>query len=96
MIQTGFANQKQVLSALNIQQIPQVSEQIAKQFTELTTNVSRSVGVFNQLSLNALDAARENVKIYNRTVDAVTDFNDNLLKTWTSYRSAQQQQFYRA
>jgi hypothetical protein len=96
MIQTGFANQKQVLSALNIQQIPQVSEQIAKQFTELTTNVSRSVGVFNQLSLNALDAARENVKIYNRTVDAVTDFSDNLLKTWTSYWSAQQQQFYRA
>ena len=96
MIQTGFANQKQVISALNIPQVPQVSEQIAKQFTELTTNVSRSVGVFNQLSLNALDVARENVKNYNRTVDAVTDFNDNLLKTWTSYWSAQQQQFYRA
>lgn len=96
VIQTGFANQKQVLSAMNIPQVPQVSEQIAKQFTELTTNVSRSVGVFNQLSVNALDAARENVKIYNRTVDAVTDFNDNLLKTWTSYWSAQQQQFYRA
>ena len=96
MIQTGFANQKQVISALNIPQVPQVSEQIAKQFTELTTNVSRSVAVFNQLSLNALDAARENIKIYNRTVDAVTDFNDNLLKTWTSYWSAQQQQFYRA
>ena len=96
MIQTGFANQKQMISALNIPQVPQLSEQIAKQFTELTTNVSRSVGVFNQLSLNALDAARENVKIYNRTVDAVTDFNDNLLKTWTSYWSAQQQQFNRA
>lgn len=96
MIQTGFANQKQVISALNIPQVPQVLEQIAKQFAELTTSVSRSVGVFNQLSLNALDAARENVKIYNRTVDAVTDFNDNLLKTWTSYWSAQQQQFYRA
>lgn len=96
MIQTGFANQKQMISALNIPKVPQLSEQIAKQFTELTTNVSRSVGVFNQLSLNALDAARENVKIYNRTVDAVTDFNDNLLKTWTSYWSAQQQQFNRA
>jgi hypothetical protein len=46
--------------------------------------------------VNALDAARENVKIYNRTVDAVTDFNNNILKTWTSYWSAQQQQFYRA
>jgi hypothetical protein len=43
-----------------------------------------------------LDAARENVKIYNRTVDAVTDFNNNLLKAWTSHWSAQQQQFHKA
>jgi hypothetical protein len=46
--------------------------------------------------VNGLDTARENVKIYNRTVDAVTDFNNNLLKAWTSYWTAQQQQFYRA
>ena len=48
------------------------------------------------ITLNALDAARENLKIYNRTVDAVTDFNSNLVKTWTSYWSAQQQHIYRA
>lgn len=96
MIQTAFANQKQVASTLNNPQFPQVSEQIAKQSAEITNNVIRSVGIFNQLSVNALDAARENVKIYNRTVDAITDFNNNLLKTWTSYWSAQQQQFYRA
>ena len=96
MIQSAFANQKQVTSTLNIPQFPQVSEQIAKQSAEITNNVIRSVGIFNQLSVNVLDAARENVKIYNRTVDAVTDFNNNLLKAWTSYWSAQQQQFYRA
>jgi hypothetical protein len=96
MIQTAFANQKQVASTLNIPQFQQVSEQIAKHSTEVTSNIIRSVGIFNQLSVNALDAARENVKIYNRTVDAATDFNNNLLKTWTSYWSAQQQQFYRA
>jgi methyl-accepting chemotaxis protein len=96
MIQIAFANQKQVASTLNIPQFPQVSEQIAKQSAEITNNVIRSVGIFNQLSVNALDAARENVKIYNRTVDAVTDFNNNLLKTWTSYWAAQQQQIYRA
>lgn len=96
MIQTAFANQKQVASTLNIPQFPQVSEQIEKQATEVTSNIIRSVGIFNQLSVNGLDAARENVKIYNRTVDAVTDFNNNLLKTWTSYWSAQQQQLYRA
>jgi hypothetical protein len=96
MIETAFADQKQVASTLNIPQFPQVSEQITKKSEEITSNVIRSAGVFNQLSVNALDAARENVKIYNRMVDAVTDFNNNLLKTWTSYWSAQQQQFYRA
>lgn len=96
MIETAFANQKQVASTLNIPQFPQVSEQITKKSAEITSNVIRSAGIFNQLSVNALDAARENVKIYNRTVDAFTDFNNNLLKTWTSYWSAQQQQFYRA
>jgi hypothetical protein len=100
MIQTAFANQKQVVFTLNIPQFPQVSEQIAKQSTEVTNNVIRSVGIFNQLTVNALDAARENVKIYNRTVDAVADFNHNLLKAWTSYwysqQQQQQQQFHRA
>ena len=99
MVQTAFANQKEVGIALNIPQFPQVSEQIAKHSTEVTNNVIRSVGIFNQLSVNALDAARENVKIYNRTVDAVADFNNNLLKAWTSYWYSQQQQlqqFHRA
>ena len=96
MIQTAFANQKHIASSLNLPQVTQISEPIARQSTEIANNVIRSVGIFNQLSVNALDAARENVKIYNRTVDAVTDFNDNILKAWTSYWSAQQQQFYRA
>jgi hypothetical protein len=95
-IQTAFANQKQVYSALNLAQFPQASEQVVKQTTEIMNNVIRSIGIFNQLGINALDAARENVKIYNSTVDAVTDFNNNLLKAWTSYWSAQQQQFNRA
>ena len=96
VIQTAFANQKQVLSGLNIPQNPQISEQVAKQFTEITSNVIRSVGIFNQLGVNALDAARENLKIYNRTVDAFTEYNDNVLKAWTSYWSAQQQHFHTA
>jgi hypothetical protein len=95
-IQTAFANQKQVYSTPNLAQFQQASEQAVKQTTEITNNVIRSIGIFNQLGINALDAARENVKIYNSTVDAVTDFNNNLLKAWTSYWSAQQQQFNRA
>lgn len=102
MIQTAFANQKQVVAhAVNTPQALQVTEEIAKQSTEVTNSIIRSVGIFNQLGVTALDSARENVKIYGRTVDTLTDFNNNILKAWTSYWSSPQQQqlqqqFYRA
>ena len=102
MIQTAFANQKQVVAhTLNTPQALQVSEEFAKQSTEVTNSIIRSVGIFNQLGVTALDSARENVKIYGRTVDALTDFNNNVLKACTSYWSSPQQQqlqqqFYRA
>ncbi len=101
MIQTAFANQKQfIVNAPNIPQTPQapqVSEVVANQSTEITNSIIRSVGIFNQLAVTALDSAREHVNIYKRTVDAVTDFNSNILKAWTSYwNSQQQQQFQRA
>ena len=98
MIQAAFANQKQVVAhAPNTPQALQVSEEIAKQSTEVTNSIIRSVGIFNQLGITALDSAREHVNIYKRTVDAVTDFNNNILKAWTSYWNLQQQQqFHRA
>jgi hypothetical protein len=100
MIQTAFANQKQFAAHVpNFPQTPQVSEEIAKQSTDVTNSIVRSVGIFNQLGVTALDSARENVKIYSRSVDALTDFNNNIVKAWTSYWSSPQhqlQQFNRA
>ncbi|MDQ3961878.1 MAG: hypothetical protein M3230_05285 [Thermoproteota archaeon] len=97
MIQTAFANQKQFIAhAPNIPQALQVSEAVANQSTEIANSVIRSVGIFNQLGVTALDSAREHVNIYKRTVDAVTDFNNNIVKAWTSYWNSQQQQLNRA
>jgi hypothetical protein len=100
MIQTAFANHKQfIVHAPNFPQTLQMSEAVANQSTEITNSIIRSVGVFNQLGVTALDSAREHVNIYKRTVDAVTDFNNDLLKAWTSYGNSQQQQlqqFHRA
>lgn len=100
MIQTAFANQKQFIAhAPNVPQALQVSEAVANQSTEVTNTVIHSVGIYNQLGITALDATREHVNIYKRTVDAVTDFNNNIAKAWTSYWNSQQQhqqQFYRA
>ena len=100
MIQTAFANQKQFIAhAPNVPQALQVSEAVANQSTEVTNTVIHSVGIYNQLGITALDATREHVNIYKRTVDAVTDFNNNIAKAWTSYWNSQPQlqqlQFHR-
>ena len=100
MIQTLFANHKQfIVHAPNFPQTLQMSEVVANQSTEITNSIIRSIGIFNQLGVTALDSAREHVNIYKRTVDAATDFNNDLLKAWTSYGNSQQQllqQFHRA
>jgi acetyl/propionyl-CoA carboxylase alpha subunit len=70
------------------------TEQFRKQSNEITNNTIRAVGINNQLTINALDATRENLKIYNKTIDAVTEFNSNAAKAWNLFFSTQQQQFY--
>jgi hypothetical protein len=96
MIQTAFANQKRFnVHAPNIApigQASQVSEVVANQSTEITNSIIRSVGIFNQLAVTGLDSAREYVNTYKRTVDAITDFNNNIMNAWTSYWNLQQQQ----
>jgi len=96
MIQTAFSTQKQVTSVWNwpATTIP-YGDLFTRQSNEMTNNAIRSVGINNQLTINALDAARENLKIYNRTVDAVTDFNTNVAKAWTTFFAQQQAQFTR-
>jgi hypothetical protein len=94
MIQTAFAAQKQYASTINVPAMP-YGDLFTRQSNEMTNNAIRSVGINNQLTINALDAARENLKIYNRTVDAVTDFSTNVAKAWTSFFAQQTQQFTR-
>jgi hypothetical protein len=94
MIQNVASTQKQFSPALDLPGSAPYSEQLAKQSTEITNNTIKAVGINNQLAINALDAARENLKIYNRTVDAVTDFSTNIAKAWESFFSVQQQNFF--
>ena len=94
MIQTSFSAQKQFASAWNVPGVP-YGDLFTRQSNEMTNNAIRSVGINNQLTINALDAARENLKIYNRTVDAVTDFSTNVAKAWTTFFAQQQAQFTR-
>jgi len=93
IIQNAISTQKQFISRWSISADQPYTEQIAKQSTEVTNNTIKAVGINNQLAINALDAARENLKIYNRTIDAVTDFNSNIAKAWESFFSIQQYNF---
>ena len=96
VVKTAFDTQKQIASGLNVSVPSQISEQVVKQSNEIANNIVRATGIYNQLVVSALDAARENTRIYHKTVDAFTEYNTNILNAWTSFWAAQQQQSIRA
>jgi hypothetical protein len=61
---------------------------------EITENIVSAVHVNNQLTVNAINAAAENFRTLNRTIDSVTEFNTGDAKAWNSFLTAQQQQFF--
>jgi hypothetical protein len=92
MIQNTISSQKQLVGSWNNPVSTPYAENFTRQTNEITNNTLRAVGITNQLAINALDLARENLKIYNRTVDAVTEFGTNIAKTCTAFSAAAQQQ----
>ena len=95
IIQNTISSQKQFIGSWNIMPVSTpYREQFTRQANEITNNTLRAVDINNQLVINAVDAARENLKIYNRTVDAVTEFSTNIAKACTAFSAsaAQQQQ----
>jgi phosphate uptake regulator len=98
-VQNTLAAQKNIADArgfsLNLPFASQYLEQMGKQMNEITDNVVRAIQTNNQVAVNALDAARDNVRIYAGISDAALELNSNTAKAWTSYFSAPQQQFFR-
>ncbi len=86
---TAFEAQNHLLQSFNLPQFPQVSDVVARQSTDATTNFIKAIDVCNQLTVKAIDAARENTKIFNATVDRMVDYNTKLLGAWTDYWSSQ-------
>ena len=72
------------------------AEQFRRQSNEITAQALSVFDTSNQLAINAINAARENVKLYGKAIDAVTEFNNNVAVAWSSfYSSAQKQQYFR-
>ena len=98
-VQNTLVAQKNIADAkgfsLNLPFAGQYVEQLSNQTNEIANNIVKTVQVNNQVAVNSLDAARDNIRIYSRTTDAILEFNSNLAKAWTSFFSVPQQQFFR-
>ncbi len=91
IIHNATSGQKQFASGWNIP-IP-YTEEFVKQSKEITKNIINAIGICNQLTIKSLDALTENSRIFNQTIDSVTEFSSSAAKMWNSFYSAQQQQF---
>ena len=94
-----MAAQKHIAEArgfsLNLPFAGQYAEQMSNQSNEIANNIVKAVQMNNQVAVNSLDAARDNIRIYTKTTDAILQFNSNVARAWTSFFSVPQQQFFR-
>jgi hypothetical protein len=72
---------------------PQYTDEFVKRSNEITENMVNALRINNQLTVNAINAAAENFRTFNRTIDSVTEFNTSAEKAWNSFLTPQQQQF---
>ena len=93
-IQNVASVQKMLASNLSFPTVtPQHTDEFVKKSNEITENIVSAVRMNNQLTVNAINAAAENFRTINRTMDSVTEFNTSAAKAWNSFVTAQQQQF---
>jgi hypothetical protein len=94
VVHTTFAVQKQFVGETwnTFPSSEVMSDQMARQTSDFTNNAIKALDINNQLTINAIDAARENLKVYNRTVDTLTEYNTNIAKAWNTYYNVSQQQ----
>ena len=100
-IQRAFSVQRQLVSSndnFNSFAVPEAAapyvQGLVKQSDDLINNFISVADINNQLTINALNVLRENVKNFSRTVEAAAEYNSNLAKSWaSSYPSFQPPQF---
>jgi hypothetical protein len=93
-IQNIVSAQKMLASNWNFPIVtPHYTDEFVKQSNKITENIVSAVRINNQLTVNAINAAAENFRTLNRTIESVTEFNTSAAKAWNSYVTVQQQQF---
>ena len=72
------------------------AEQFRRQSNEITAQALSVFNTSNQLAINALTAAKENVRLYGKAIDAIMEYNNNVANAWSSFfTSRQRQQYFR-
>jgi hypothetical protein len=69
------------------------AEQYRKQSDEAISQVFHVFDTTNQLAIDSLNASRENIKLYSKTVETVTEYNANMASTWSNYFTSAQKQY---
>jgi hypothetical protein len=69
------------------------SEQYRKQSEEVTSQAFHVFDTANKLTIDSVNASRENIKLYSRTVETVTEYNANLANTWSNFYASAQKQY---
>src|SRR5215467_2953434 len=71
---------------------PQYTDEFVKRSNEITDNIVNAFRINNQLTVNAINAAAENFRTFNRTIDSVTESSSRAAQAWNSFVTTQQQQ----
>ena len=98
-IHRAFSVQKQLVTSnsnFNNFAVPEAAapyvQGLVKQSDDITNNFISVADTNNQLTINALNVLRENVKNFSRTVEAAAEYNSNLARSWASSIPSFQQQ----
>ena len=69
------------------------AEQYRKQSDEASSQAFHVFDTANQLAIDSLNASRENIKLYSKTVETVTEYNANMANTWSNFFTSAQKQY---
>lgn len=61
------------------------SGQIKNQVTTLTDNIIKGFDIWNQITLDSIDIAKENLKIYTEVMTSMDIHNRDLINSWNSF-----------
>jgi hypothetical protein len=90
-VEKQFANSNSSNFVISDSAVPYI-QGFVRQSNDFINNVISIAEINNQLTINALNAFRENVRNSSRAVVSTAEFNSNLAKAWaTSYSAVQQQ-----